>query len=238
MKNFKLIAMLVIVSLIASCSKDDAPKNSSAPSVLAVTTDTPSAITATEAKLGGNVTSDGGSPVTRRGICIGTTINPIVDGDPNTSITEEIGTGLGAFSDTFNGLPPNTTGHVRAFATNAKGTVYGENKQFTTKPNPQNALVVTTDTPTGITSTSVTLGGNVVSDGGSPVTRRGICVSATVNPTIDDPNVDVLEAGAGLGAFSGNVNGFPANTIVNVRAFATNGTGTAYGENKTFRTLP
>ena len=109
MKNFKLIAMLVIVSLIASCSKDDAPKNSSAPNVLAVTTDTPSGITATDA------------------------VNPTID-DPANDEVLEMGTGVGAFSDTFTGFPSNSTGHIRAFATNANGTVYGENKTFTTLP--------------------------------------------------------------------------------------------------------
>ena len=133
MKNFKLIAMLVIVSLIASCSKDDAPKNSSAPNVLAVTTDTPSGIAATDAKLGGNVVSDGGIAVSRRGICVSLTVNPTID-DPANDEVLEMGTGVGAFSDTFTGFPSNSTGHIRAFATNANGTVYGENKTFTTLP--------------------------------------------------------------------------------------------------------
>ena len=121
--------MLVIVSLVAGCSKDDAPAPT--PNVLVVTTDTPTAITATDAKLGGNVVSDGGSAVTRRGVCVSLTVNPTIDDPANDSVLE-MGTGIGAFSDTFTGFPSNTTGRVRAFATNATGTVYGENKTFTT----------------------------------------------------------------------------------------------------------
>ena len=131
MKNLKLFVMLVIVSLVASCSKDDAPKNTNAPSILAVITDTPTGITATDAKLGGNVISDGGNAVSRRGICISLTANPTIN-DPDNDDVLEMGTGIGAFSDTFTGFPPNTTGHIRAFATNSTGTVYGENKTFKT----------------------------------------------------------------------------------------------------------
>ena len=131
MKNFKLIALLVIVTIIASCSKDDAP--APIPKVLVVTTDTPTGVTDTDAKLGGNVVSDGGSAVIRRGICVSLTVNPTID-DPANDEVADMGTGVGVFSDTFTGFSSNTTGHVRAFATNATGTVYGENKTFTTLP--------------------------------------------------------------------------------------------------------
>ena len=129
MKNFKLLVMLVIVSLVTGCSKEDAPVPT--PNILVVTTDLPAGITATAAKLGGNVVSDGGSAVTRRGICVSLTVNPTID-DPANDDVAEMGTGVGAFSEFFTDLPSNTTGHVRAFATNATGTVYGENKTFTT----------------------------------------------------------------------------------------------------------
>ena len=129
MKNFKLLVILVIVSFVTGCSKEDAPATT--PNVLVVTTDTPTGITATAAKLGGNVVSDGGSPVTRRGICVSLTINPTID-DPANDSFADMGTGVGAFSEIFTDFPSNTTGHVRAFATNATGTVYGENKTFTT----------------------------------------------------------------------------------------------------------
>ncbi len=129
MKNFKIIAMIAAVIFVSSCSKNDAPNSAS--NTFVVTTDTPTGITATDAKLGGNVVSDGGSAVTRRGVCVSLTINPTIDDPANDSVLE-MGTGIGAFSDTFTGFPSNSVGNVRAFATNATGTVYGENKTFTT----------------------------------------------------------------------------------------------------------
>ncbi len=124
MKNLKIL-LLLTAAILTSCTKEDATTTNA----LVVTTNTPTEITATQAKLGGNVVSDGGSPVTKRGICVALTPNPTIDVPENVA---EMGAGIGAFSDTFIELPSNTTGHVRAFATNANGTVYGEDKVFTT----------------------------------------------------------------------------------------------------------
>lgn len=103
-------------------------------------------------------------------------------------------------------------------------------------PSP-NVLTVTTATPTNITETSVTLGGNVTKDGGKTVTERGICLSEDVNPTIDDVNDVSFSMGAGLGAFSDDYNGFPPNSTVHVRAYAINSDGIAYGNDIIFTTL-
>jgi hypothetical protein len=105
-------------------------------------------------------------------------------------------------------------------------------------PLPITVLTVTTDIPTGITNTQVTLGGNVLTDGGNAVIDRGVCISLTVNPTIDDPtNDDVLPIGSGIGVFAETYTGFPASTTVHVRAYATNSLGTVYGEDRVFTTL-
>ena len=148
MKNLKIILVL-IATVLTSCTKEDATTTN----VLVVTTDTPTEITATQAKLGGNVVSDGGSPVTKRGICVALTPNPTIDDPKNVA---EMGAGIGAYSDTFIELPSNTTGHVRAFATNANGTVYGEDKQFTTLGG---CTIV--NVTTGITTPTTWTTGNV-----------------------------------------------------------------------------
>jgi len=97
---------------------------------LTVTTNTPSNITDTMATLGGNVTKDGGKTVSSKGICISLAATPTID-DAN-DIAVEMGNGIGSFSDDFYPFEPSTTYHVRAYATNADGTVYGEDKTFTT----------------------------------------------------------------------------------------------------------
>lgn len=226
MKNLQICTVILMLFFVG-CSE----KNEVEP--LTVTTDIPEDITASTVRLGGNVTNEGQSPVTRRGLTVGLTANPTID-NANTETLDE-GAGPGVFGATYTGFDPATTYHVRAFATNNEGTVYGEDEVFTTLEAPE--FIVTTDDPTDITSNSVTAGGNAISDGGSPVTNRGVVFSLTENPTIDDSNNILVEMGAGLGVFSDTHTGFEPSTTYHVRAFAVNSDGATYGEDKTFTTL-
>ena len=226
-----VLSLMLLMTFVSSCVTEPEPEPE-----LTVTTDAPSNVTETQATLGGVVTNDGGLTVTERGVTVSLDPNPTIDDFVNDQALE-MGSGTGSFSDTYDGFPSGSTVHVRAYATNSNGTVYGEDLTFTTLES-SNGLTVTTATPTGITSTNATLGGNVLTDGGSAVSGRGVVVSLQLNPTIDDPaNDDVLPIGSGLGSFSDSFTGFPANTTVHVRAYATNSKGTVYGEDKAFTTL-
>jgi len=92
-----------------------------------LTTTAATSITQTSAVSGGTITSDGGSAITARGVCWATTANPVATGLHTTD-----GTGTGTFTSTITGLSANTVYHVRAYATNANGTFYGEDLTFTT----------------------------------------------------------------------------------------------------------
>ncbi|WP_343533460.1 T9SS type A sorting domain-containing protein [Pedobacter sp.] len=92
---------------------------------------------------------------------------------------------------------------------------------------------VTSTAASGVGAVKATLGGNVTADGGASVTERGIVWGLTANPTTSDNKVII---GSGTGTFSSVVSSLPANTTVNFRAFATNSSGTAYGNNLTFTT--
>ena len=95
-------------------------------SVPAVTTAEVSEITGSSAKCGGNVICDGGFAVTARGVCWSTSPNPTVSDSHTTD-----GSGMGSFTSSITGLTENTPYYVRAYATNSKGTSYGEQKSFT-----------------------------------------------------------------------------------------------------------
>ena len=84
-------------------------------------------ITFTSAVCGGDVASDGGIEVTAKGVCWSTSPNPTIEDDKT-----EDGSGLGSYTSNLTGLSENTTYYVRAYATNAAGTNYGEEKSFTT----------------------------------------------------------------------------------------------------------
>ncbi|MCC9167880.1 T9SS type A sorting domain-containing protein [Pontibacter harenae] len=85
-------------------------------------------VTYTTATAGGQIASDGGSPVTARGTVWSTEVNPTVEGDPHTTDGE----GTGAFTSSIAGLQHGTVYYARAYATNAVGTAYGQERTFTT----------------------------------------------------------------------------------------------------------
>jgi uncharacterized protein (TIGR02145 family) len=97
-------------------------------SLSSLTTTAISSIDNTSAMSGGIVTSDGGSAITFRGVCWSTSANPTIA----LSTKTVDGTGTGSFTSSMTGLTPNTTYHVRAYATNSVGTAYGSDIEFTT----------------------------------------------------------------------------------------------------------
>jgi len=92
-----------------------------------LTTTFPSSILTTSATSGGNVTNDGGTIVTARGICWSTKVNPTI-----SDSTTKSGLGTGVFSSSITGLKSDSTYYVRAYATNSVGTAYGEQVSFKT----------------------------------------------------------------------------------------------------------
>ena len=92
-----------------------------------VSTNSVTNISMTTATCGGNVTEEGYSSVTARGVCWSTRQHPTV-ADAHTSD----GTGSGAFTSSITGLVSGATYYMRAYATNSKGTAYGEEVSFST----------------------------------------------------------------------------------------------------------
>lgn len=100
-------------------------------------------ITDTSAICGGEVTDDGGDTATVRGVCISMSPSPTVYGRHTVD-----GSGLGLFTSQLSGLISNFTYYVRAYATNSRGTVYGEEKSFTIPINPNGDALSCPGTPT------------------------------------------------------------------------------------------
>ena len=95
-----------------------------------VTTTAATNVSYTTAIVGGEVTFDGGTSVTERGVCYSTAQNPTTSSNKISS-----GRGTGSFSVSLTGLSDGITYYARAYAINSKGTSYGEQVSFTTPPN-------------------------------------------------------------------------------------------------------
>ncbi len=93
---------------------------------------------------------------------------------------------------------------------------------------------LTTSEVTEITNTSALSGGNILSDGGSTITERGVVWNTEDYPTTSD---NKTTDGNGAGSFTSVVTELEPGTDYFLRAYATNNYGTAYGSVMTFKTL-
>ncbi len=240
-KIFKLCLCLItatfIISIFNACKPEPEPEPQT-PGSVKVTTSSVSNITETSAKCGGTVTASGYS-VGACGLCYSELPNPTI----NSYITSDQ-MGTGTFTSTMNSLEPGTKYYVRAYATTSSGTLYGEQKEFTTLGDNNGGgnggddeeatkPTVTTNSVSNITFESATCGGNVTDDGGANVTARGVCWSTSQNPTIND---NKTSDGSSTGIFTSQLSNLSENTKYYVRAYATNEKGTSYGEQKSFTT--
>jgi uncharacterized protein (TIGR02145 family) len=191
-------------------------------SLASITTTAVTSITGTTAFSGGNIINDGGAVITQRGICY--SINP----SPTTADTiRTSGNGTGSFTCLLSVLTPSTTYYVRAYAVNSAGTSYGNEVSFTT------GIGVITNYATEITANTAVSGGNITTNGGSPITERGVCFGTNAYPTT--ANTTII-SGSGMGSFTCNLTALMPNTTYYVRAYAINNAGTAYGNLIVFTT--
>jgi uncharacterized protein (TIGR02145 family) len=181
------------------------------------------------ASSGGGITSDGGSAVTANGVVWDTSTNPTIS--LNTKTSDK--TGNGGFKSSITGLKATTKYYLRAYATNAAGTGYGNELSFTT-----DAYVVpptlTTNTITDILFNSANSGGNISADGGAAITSRGLVWGTSTNPGTDLSTK--TSDGTGLGSFKSSITGLKANTKYYVRAYAINSNWIGYGNEVSFTT--
>jgi uncharacterized protein (TIGR02145 family) len=216
--EYYLVIIIVLGTILTGCKKETIP---------VVTTISVSNITATTAASGGNITDDGNSTISTRGVCWSTGITPTI-GDNKTFD----GAGAGSYSSEITELNAGTIYYVRAYATNSIGTGYGMAMSFTSQP----AIipVLTTADVSAITQNTATCGGIITSDGAASIIASGVCWSTSLNPTITDSKTT---ESSGLGTFESSITGLTPNTFYYVRAYATNSVGTAYGNQVSFTTL-
>ncbi|MDD3235240.1 MAG: MBL fold metallo-hydrolase [Candidatus Cloacimonetes bacterium] len=98
---------------------------------------------------GGNITSTGGSLILDSGVVIGTSASPLIGGTNVLQISSDYQE-MGSFSVQVEGLDASKLYYLRAYATNAAGTSYGDDVSFSTALFPAPILM----SPTSITNSS------------------------------------------------------------------------------------
>ncbi|MGN7783821.1 fibronectin type III domain-containing protein [Niabella sp. 22666] len=233
---FLFVVTLYSFLFLYSCSKEDGaretPDEPIAPaiSLATITTADIHTVTTIEAMGGGRVTSSGGGSVTEKGIVLGTTPSPTVN---NIKFNTATASGDGSFTSRLTGLSASTKYYVRAFAINAAGIAYGNELSFTTASIGSATFNVA---PIFIIGNSLAHWEvELTTDGGDPVTERGLCWSLTENPTIADSKS--IDAGKGLGKYTGAITGLQPQTAYYVRAYAKNGGGVSYSSSMKLKTI-
>ena len=88
-----------------------------------------------------------------------------------------------------------------------------------------------------IYTNTATINAKVIDKGSTSVIKRGVCMSTTANPTIENGTVINATISKTTGEFTTNLSNLDDGVTYYVRAFATNSVGTAYGAVLTFATL-
>ena len=224
--NNKYIAVTILCLVLSGCQKIEPER------IVKVKTGQVSEVSALVWSAKGTIVDLGENGITQHGFCLAT------HGDPTLTQCDSVfnlgpKTSTGEFSGTLTGLVPATTYYVRAFATDQKETKYGNDTIFTTRI--VTVPTITTETVINITESSAQCGGNVTSDGGSPVTVRGVCWSTSPNPTLSN---NFTADGSGTGTFTSELTGMEPATKYYVRAYAGNNQGVAVGNEISFTTAP
>lgn len=212
-----LLSFLCGTLFLNSCIKD--------PTIPILKTNSATDIAINSVTIGGEITDDGGSPVTSRGICWGTAVNPSFEG-----LHTNNGEGPGVFSTTITELDPNTLYHARAYAENNVGIAYGNEIVFITGTA---APELTTNIISDIMTNKATSGGNITYDGGAEITARGVCWSTDPQPDLAD---SFTTNGTGASSYNSTITGLIPGTKYYVRAYAKNNAWIVYGEEVTFNT--
>lgn len=192
----------------------------------------PTDITSNGATLRMQITSNGGGVISRYGLCYSSS-NSIPTIESAEGVVGNTANAAENVVNAFpvNGLQPNKTYYVVAFAQNAAATdpQYSDVvKKFTTKP------LLPSVTTTGISAVdkgSIQVRFRLDEPGRPPATRYGVCYSAsTTDPRLPGAmSVEVINPEKGVPVYVtlGNLN---TSTRYYYRAFAVYADGVAYGD--------
>lgn len=192
----------------------------------------------TTADLSAQLIDEGDSSLTKFGFCWGAMEEPTIENADTILCSEII---EGKFSGRIHSLESNRKYYVRAYATNAFGTVYSTNiKDFFPKSQLPTVVSIPVAGET-IVNGSAIVSGELQNEGMSAVTTIGLCWSITnKNPRISEKNCFYkeipLEELDENNVFTYALTNLTGATTYYVNAYAANENGIQYGEVQSFTT--
>jgi uncharacterized protein (TIGR02145 family) len=218
-KLFYLVTVILIFSGFISCEKKEKEQ-------MNVSTGTVSNITKSSTEVSGNIITI--ADAVQHGHCYSENPNP-TSGEQKTQLGKPGKTG--SFSSQISNLTAGKKYYIKAYISNGVQTVYGDEINFNTlSPSPP---VLTTTAASSISYTTAVSGGNISEDGGANITVRGVCWNTSTGPTTAN---FTTQNGTGTGSFTSDLSSLAPNTKYYYRAYATNSSGTAYGNELNFTT--
>jgi uncharacterized protein (TIGR02145 family) len=186
---------------------------------------------------GGEVLDDGGSPITSRGVCVTEKESdpPSLDSKFEVWSTTD-STGIGSFISTipihWHGVPSYTNTHYyRAYATNAKGTTYGELLSFYPKQLPPSSDAFEIESIT-VKATSAIVKYHTEEPSIFHVDERGLCYNTVPNPSYEGSHF-IVDGGS---LMSATISNLTPNTMYYVRGYLKNESAIAYSAERSFVT--
>lgn len=225
MFKFKILVAFIILSFL-SCERIWNNQEDNNNDLVKIHTVDVTDVNGNSAICGGYILNSADLNVYEKGLCWDNNSNPTIEKN-KISVSENVYN----FSLVLSNLNISTQYYVKAYAINALGIAYGEEKTFTTTNGLPEGLV--TQNVTDISFNAGSSGGSITGDGGFAIIDKGIYWSTNSNPS---EYVNKISAGSGLENYIVNLSGLNKLTTYYVRAYATNEKGTAYGEEIAFTT--
>jgi len=190
---------------------------------------------ATTVEINSTITDIGGSAITEFGHVYSINANPLLTNGGTKVISPVLPNIVNNtnYNNPISNLKANTQYYIKAYATNTKGTGYGNDIVIKTTGTTPTVSIIQ-PSASQITDVSAVVTGSISENGGSSITSAGIYWS--LSPGVTSSNTAVPDATVPQTNISSTINGLTTNTTYYAKAYAKNSNGEALSSNEIFFT--